>query len=165
MPDNTTLNVGSGGDVIATDDVTTLNGSASSGVKVQRVKIMHGADGTATDASASNPLPVSGPLTDTQMRASRINVEPLGVPGVARQLAAGASSANTALTASVGRVSIYARSADIRYAVGSTSQTASATSHFIAQGERLDIDVPSTPNIAVIRAGTTDGTLEVTELS
>jgi len=94
-----------------------------------------------------------------------LQVEPLGIPGVARQLAAGASSANTVLTVSVSRISIFARGADIRYAVGSNSQTASATSHFIAAGERLDIDVPATPNIAVIRAGATDGTLEVSELS
>ena len=98
--------------------------------------------------------------------AGRLSVEPLGIPGVARQLAAGAASANTALSAGVGRISIYARNADIRYAVGSTAQTANAsTSHFIAAGERLDIDVPASPNIAVIRAGTVDGVLELTELS
>lgn len=62
MADNTTLNSGTGGDVIATDDVTTLNGGASSGIKVQRVKVMYGADGTATDASSTNPLPVQ--ITD-----------------------------------------------------------------------------------------------------
>ena len=55
MADNSAQN---GTDTIATDDVTTLNGGASSGVKVQRVKVMHGADGTATDASAADPLPV-----------------------------------------------------------------------------------------------------------
>lgn len=59
MSDNTTLNSGTGGDVIATDDVTTLNGSASSGVKVQRVKAMFGVDNTATDVSATNPMPMS----------------------------------------------------------------------------------------------------------
>ncbi len=42
MADNTTLNTGSGGDVIASDDIT--------GVKHQRVKISLGADGSATDA-------------------------------------------------------------------------------------------------------------------
>lgn len=109
--------------------------------------------------------PVSGPLTDTQLRATRVNVEPLGVPDVARQLAAGAASANTALTSTTGRISIYARGADIRYRVGTGAQTASGTSHFIAAGERLDIDVPASPNIAVIRAGSVDGTLELTELS
>ena len=58
MADNTTLNTGTGGDVIASDDVTTLNGSASSGVKVQRVKPSFGDDGAARDVSASFPLPV-----------------------------------------------------------------------------------------------------------
>lgn len=67
MADNTTLNTGTGGDVISTDDVTTLNGSASSGVKVQRVKIMYGDDNTARDVSLTYPLPSYVPgstLTD-----------------------------------------------------------------------------------------------------
>ena len=57
MADNTILNSGTGGDTIATDDVTTLNGAGSSGVKVQRVKAMYGVDGSATDVSTTNPLP------------------------------------------------------------------------------------------------------------
>ena len=52
MADNTELNTGSGGDVISTDDL----GS----VKVQRVKVQFGGDGSATDVSASDPLPVVG---------------------------------------------------------------------------------------------------------
>lgn len=50
MADNTTLNSGSGGDVIATDDI--------GGVKHQRVKVEFGADGSATDVSPASPLPV-----------------------------------------------------------------------------------------------------------
>lgn len=99
---------------------------------------------------------------------SRINVEPLGIPGVARQITAGAASGNTVLTVGVGRISIYCRNSDCRYSVGSASQTANnATSHFIAAGERIDIDVPATPNIGAIRAAgaTADGILEITELS
>ena len=93
------------------------------------------------------------------------DVEPLGLPAVARQLSAGSTSANTALTSTCRRISIKAIGADIRYAIGSSSQTASATTHFIGNGERLDLAVPATPNIAVIRNGSTDGTLELTELS
>lgn len=92
-------------------------------------------------------------------------VEPLGIPAVARQLSAGSNSANTALTTTCRRISVKAIGADIRYAIGSSSQTASATSHFIGNGERLDLAVPATPNIAVIRNGSTNGTLELTELS
>lgn len=58
MADNTTLNAGAGGDVIATDDI--------GGVKYQRVKVTYGADGSATDVEPSaSPLPVRqmGPTT------------------------------------------------------------------------------------------------------
>jgi len=132
------------------------------------------ADGVEIKNDAGNPIPVSdaggsltvdGPLTDAQLRASLVEVEPLGVPSVARQLTAGSASANTPLTTTCRHISIKAIGADIRYAIGSSSQTASATSHFIGNGERLDLAVPATPNIAVLRNGSTSGTLELTELS
>lgn len=54
MADNTTLNPGSGGDTIATDDI--------SGVKFPRGKITIGADGVNDgDVSAANPMPASLP--------------------------------------------------------------------------------------------------------
>ena len=93
------------------------------------------------------------------------HVETLGKAGVARQLSAGSTTANTALTANVFRISMRAVGADIRFSIGSGAQTATATSHFIANGERLDFALPPGANIAVLRNGTTDGTLEVTELS
>ena len=92
-------------------------------------------------------------------------VEPLGQAGLARQLAAGSTTANTALTAGVFRISMRAVGADIRFSIGTGTQTATTSSHFIANGERLDFAVPGAANIAVLRNGTTDGTLEVTELS
>lgn len=98
----------------------------------------------------------------------RIPVEPLGIPGVARQQPTTVANANVVLTVGVRRISLFARIAPLRYVVGSTAQTAnSATSHYLAAGERIDIDVPTTPNIAVIRASdaTADGAAEITELS
>ncbi len=50
MADNTELDAGSGGDTIATDDIA--------GIKHQRIKIQYGTDGSATDVSDSNPLPI-----------------------------------------------------------------------------------------------------------
>jgi hypothetical protein len=100
-------------------------------------------------------------------RFSADAVEPLGIPSVARQLTATATSANTTLTANVSRISIRARSCDIRYVVGVGTQTANAsTSHFIANNERLDIGVPFGASIGVIRdtAATVNGSLAVTEL-
>lgn len=54
MADNTRLNQGSGGNLLATDEVT-IN---STSVHAQRVKVGHGADGSYSDCSASAPLPV-----------------------------------------------------------------------------------------------------------
>jgi hypothetical protein len=78
MADNTALNPGTGGDVIATDELTTLNGAASSGVKVERVKVGYGADGDLTDVSAANPLPVAayGELIEA-IEAMRMAVQSL----------------------------------------------------------------------------------------
>lgn len=55
MADNTTLDPGTGGDIIATDDLA--------GVKYQRVKVNFGADGSATDVSSAAPLPIDSELT------------------------------------------------------------------------------------------------------
>jgi len=66
MADNTTLNPGVGGDVIATDDIA--------GVKYQRIKIGFGEEGTYLDVSDTDPLPVLGPLTDAELRATPLVV-------------------------------------------------------------------------------------------
>lgn len=50
MADNTTLNPGTGGDVISTDDL--------GAVKVQRVKVQIGTDGAAADINVGNAMPV-----------------------------------------------------------------------------------------------------------
>jgi hypothetical protein len=51
MVDNTILNLGVGGDIIATDDI--------GAVKFQRIKLIHGGDGVnAGDVATANPLPV-----------------------------------------------------------------------------------------------------------
>lgn len=58
MADNTQLNLGSGGDVIASDDI--------SGIKYQRVKLALGDDGVNDgDVSAANPIPVVGTVNAT----------------------------------------------------------------------------------------------------
>lgn len=97
-------------------------------------------------------------------RYTEVYVEPLGVPAEARQLTASSSSTNVELTSTCRRLSMRAVNADIRYSVGSIAQTATSSSHFIAEGERIDIALPQTPHIAIIRNAATDGTLEITEL-
>ena len=104
------------------------------------------------------------PNNFSAVAAEQFSSKSLGQPGIARQLVAGAASANTALTASCRHISILATGSDIRFVIGIGAQTASATSHLIAVGERLDLRVPANANIAVIRAGTINGVLEVMEL-
>jgi hypothetical protein len=86
MADNTTLNPGVGGDTIAADDV--------GGVKYQVVKLDLGADGASSPVSGALPVsgtfwqatqPVSGPVTDAQLRATPVPVS-------------GTVTANTGLT-------------------------------------------------------------------
>lgn len=67
MADNFIANAGAGGDTFAADDVA--------GIKFPRTKLSLGADGAFDgDISASNPMPVTGPLTDAQLRAVAVPV-------------------------------------------------------------------------------------------
>ena len=68
MADNITLNSGTGGASLASDDI--------SGVQHQRVKVQFGADGSATDVSATAPLPVEG--ADAENAAITANPLPVG---------------------------------------------------------------------------------------
>lgn len=68
MADTIQLNSGAGGAVLATDDI--------GGVHYQRVKLTEGPDGSATDVSASNPLPVD---IIAQLPAGSNNIGDVGV--------------------------------------------------------------------------------------
>ena len=85
MADNTVLNTGTGGDTISTDDI-------GAGVKVQRVKVQYGVDGSATDVSATAPLPVQ----DTALTGSGS----LTAQDQAVTLALGGTKANVAFQVS-----------------------------------------------------------------
>ena len=69
MPDNVGYTPGSGA-TVAADEI--------SGVLFQRVKVAHGADGSAVDTSAANPLPVdvNGELVEA-VEALRMAVQSL----------------------------------------------------------------------------------------
>ena len=95
-----------------------------------------------------------------------VPVEPLSVPGVSRVITVGTGNTNTALTSGITRISIRAAGTNTFYRVGSGAQTATLSGHFIANGERLDIGVPSSaPNIAVICPSGASGVLYVSELN
>lgn len=87
-------------------------------------------------------------------------VDTLGTPSTPRMQATTNAAASLALTTTCRRVSIYATQG----AWYSISGVATATSHYIAAGERLDFDVPASTTISVLRE-TTDGSIRITELS
>ena len=67
MADNIQLNLGSGGDITRAEDVA--------GVKIPVIKIHNGAAGVdGGPITSANPLSVSGPITDTQIRATALPV-------------------------------------------------------------------------------------------
>lgn len=135
-----------------------------SGQADQLIPVKVTSDGTlATSGSGGNS---GGGLTNDELRATSVAVEPLGIPSVSRKINATGTSSNLALTTTCKRISIKA-SCDMRYSISNTSQTANAsTSHFIEAGERLDIAVPLNANIAVIRDSDSnvDGVLNISEL-
>ena len=72
MADNTTLNAGTGGDVIASDDI--------GGVKYQRVKLTLGAEGVNDgDLSATNPMPVADDALLSILKLLIARVQPLSI--------------------------------------------------------------------------------------
>lgn len=75
MADNVGIN--------ASTDETPIEVAADevAGVKIQRVKIVVGADGVNDgDIASGNPFPVSGPLTDAELRATALPVSVASIP-------------------------------------------------------------------------------------
>lgn len=135
--------------------MTRIQGAKSRAELIQVMRAEYGYDMTALLNSIDDKL---------GSESSSLRVEILGIPTVARSLAATSVSTNVALTAGCKRISIRAVGADIRFKIENEATTATSTSHFIATGERLDFRLPETANIAAIRNASTDGTLEITEL-
>jgi hypothetical protein len=86
-------------------------------------------------------------------------VDTLGTPGVPRVQATSGTAANIVLTTTCRRVSMFA-TAGTWYSI---SGTATATSHYIGAGERLDFDVPASTTISVLQE-TAAGSIRITEL-
>lgn len=65
-------------------------------------------------------------------------------------------------------ISLYCRTAVLRFQTGDGSVVATGTSHYIAIGERMVISLGAAEDvhthISVIRDGAADGTLEISEL-
>ena len=118
----------------------------------------------------SLPLP-AGAATETTLSALNtkipsqsitglLPVDTLGTPGTPRVQATSGTAASIVLTSTCRRVSMYATQGTWY----SISGTATATSHYIGAGERLDFDVPASTTISVLQESVA-GSVRVTELS
>lgn len=86
-------------------------------------------------------------------------IEPLGTPGTARVQATSGTAATVTLTGTCRRVSMFSTEGTW-YAINAA---ATATSHFIGAGERLDFCVPPDAFISVLQEATA-GSVRITEL-
>lgn len=87
-------------------------------------------------------------------------VDVLGTPGTPRVQATSGTAASIVLTTTCRRVSMFA-TAGTWYSI---SGAATATSHYIGAGERLDFDVPASTTISVLQE-TAAGSIRITELT
>lgn len=99
-------------------------------------------------------------------RGASIHADILVGLGSRKTVAADSTSARVQLsTTGIRGVSVTAMGADVRFALGDAAVTASATSHYLPEGQSRDFKVEPGQYIAAIRAASTDGDLEITELA
>ena len=140
MADNTTLNPGTGGDVISTDDL--------GAVKVQRVKVQIGTDGAAADVNVGNAMPV-------RTVASSSSVNAVSTSGTSATLASASSGRLRIVIVNDSSATLY-----VKY--GTTASSSDWTVK-LAPDSTLDEDAYTGRIDAVLSTGT--GTARVTELS
>lgn len=123
-------------------------------------------DGTVALSNPPSNPPSASAIGDDLRGGAKLPANILmGIVG-AKRVSAGAASARVQLaTSGIVGVSITAVGAAIRYALGDGTVTASATDHYLPEGQSRDFRVATSQYIAAIRAGDTDAVLEITELS
>jgi hypothetical protein len=116
-------------------------------------------NGNVVNPATEDTLEALNTKIPSQAIAGLLPVDTLGTPGVPRVQATAGIAATVTLTSTCRRVSMFATQGTWY----SISGTATATSHYIGAGERLDFDVPANTAISVLRE-TTDGSIRITEL-
>lgn len=148
MADNTTINAGSGGDVIASDDI--------GGVKYQRVKVGAGADGSYADADATHPIPVQ--VGDSAGQSNVVT----GDAGQGAQVIVGARKEVTFSTTTAQAVAATDVSNYRWVSVHITSQGSSSTVTFQGSNDNsswISVPMVATTSTSTIVFSTTSATL------
>lgn len=140
MADNVNITPGSGA-VIASDEVA--------GAQYQRVKLTWGADGTANDASATNPVPVQTVSANTTIADGRTTVTTAGTRVALASSTACKQVAITAETDNTGLIVVG----------GSTCVAALATRRGIPlnPGDTITLDIDNLADIFIDSTVNTDG--------
>jgi hypothetical protein len=170
MADNTAQN---GTATIAADDVTTLNGSASSGVLVQRMKPTFGPDNTARDVSGAFPMPVTtegDKLVTYDGRASSFRIP--GRAGTAGQkIFSIYNTAGSGVLVNLEEVHIHMTATVIKAVtvlppmVRLYRVTAAPTSGTAATKQPKDSTKTSSASVAILFDASADGTSSATALT
>ncbi|PLC06404.1 hypothetical protein CY658_05050 [Variovorax sp. RO1] len=147
---------GSGPYSIDSAGTATLIGGAAGGGGA--ATIADGADvatGAKADAAAANPAASASVIAILKgiwtSLIGLLTVNTLAQPAVARQLAVAASSgasANTALTTTCRRISIYARGADVRYATRQATDKSGAST--VEAGSKVIAKFEAGPDIYIV---------------
>lgn len=120
MADNTPIvDASSVTESIATDELATLNGvdvsGASPRIKAQRVKVQYGDDGSATDVSAANPLPIIDTRLPAALAASggvKVDISGTGANATAIKVDGSAVTQPVSGTVTVGSEPAKSRTVD-----------------------------------------------------
>lgn len=141
MADNFTANPGVGGAVFASDDV--------GGVQVPRVKLQHGVDGVAVDASGTDPLPITAAQLTLLVEAIRASNSVFTDGDKGMFILGKRRDADTTLVAdsdycgfnfdSVGRLKVASQPGDYP----------SVSQNITANAQRIAIDVTRISNLTV----------------
>lgn len=158
MADNTVLNLGAGGDTIATDDI--------GGVKHELVKVEYGADGVATMVDAANPFPVTDAAAAVSLAS--IDLKTGGASSGSAVTSVADSATNVTLLASNAArlgATVYNDSTEILYLkLGATASLTSFTSRLIPNAY-YEIPFRYKGIIDGIWANNSTGNARITELT
>lgn len=141
MAENTLINLAQvvGGDTIAADELTTLNGASSSGVKIQRNKVCFGDDADARDASTAYPLPVKAFLSAVAAIAGNGAV----TTGVQRVTIASDSTGQVKLAAGTAEIGKLAAGAAVIGVVGEMRASTLMVTATAAVNTALTLTLPA----------------------
>ena len=147
MADNTTLNTGTGGDVIATDDI--------GGIKIQRVKVIIGNDGVNNgDISATNPLPITAPSAIPTTVSGSVAVTNAGITSIDTKtpaLGQAAMVASTPVVIASNQTAIPVTIGVTRTIVGSFAVARPIVAGTVALQNLLSIEAVGATNVYIKR--------------